>query len=176
MRSILPFCRHSCSLHPFFNCSVLTSFLLHLPTPQATCVQSDVPQMSLIQFSFTIERPVNMWLFLTLSFIPLILGSSITNGTCYYKANEAANEIYSPCGNTIDGQWPCCQLGDKCNDFNTCTWDDGQSSSASNNDNVLNISQVVANSIPTLLAAQILITKIPAVHTKGIFPITNGLV
>lgn len=174
--SILPFCRHSCSLHPIFNCSVLTSFLLHLPTPQVPYLQSDVLQMSLMRFSPTTERSVYMWLLLTLSFIPVILGSSITNGTCYYKANEEANEIYSPCGNTIDGQWPCCQLGDKCNDFNTCTWDDGQSSSASTNDNLLNISQVMASSTPTLLAAQILITRIPAVHTKATFLITNGLV
>ena len=79
-----------------------------------------------------------MAILLSTFLIGLVLGSKatgeydpdISNGTCYYKEGEEADEAYAPAGNAAIGHVFCCQLGDKLNQNNSCVTEDKSSECA----------------------------------------------
>jgi hypothetical protein len=44
----------------------------------------------------------------------------ISNGTCYWAANQVASDNFIPCGNWMLGHYHCCQVGDYCLAHNAC--------------------------------------------------------
>ncbi|KAK4241980.1 hypothetical protein C8A03DRAFT_40685 [Achaetomium macrosporum] len=45
---------------------------------------------------------------------------SVSNGTCFYAAEQVASDNFIPCGNWAFGHYHCCQTGDWCLEDNAC--------------------------------------------------------
>jgi len=99
----------------------------------------------------------------------------ISNGTCYYKEGEQADDAYAPAGNAAIGHVFCCQVGDKLNQNNSCAAvleGGGKCTVCVVVEQVLTV--LLKSCTHTWLAAPIPLTDTTAVRTKATTPITNG--